>query len=86
MAKLSSTATAIITLLNNINELLFHHRRAEAVDVMRALKVYAINRNFTISEEKVENFYSVIHDARSDTLVSLLLDISQEVLHNDKQY
>ena len=54
---LSETATSIITLLNNINELIVKSSdRKSAEEVMRAIKVYAKGKTYTIPEEKINNF------------------------------
>ena len=84
MAALSSTAQAILTILNNINELIAHNGRQDAVDVMKALKVYADNRNFLLPEDKVENFYAVVLDSRTQTLSSLVYDLARDVVATDK--
>ena len=84
MPQLSHTAKSILTILHNINELILHNYRKEATDVLRALKVYADNRSFGISEDKFQNFYSVVLDSRPKTLQSLVFDIAQDVIATDK--
>ena len=84
MAKLSDTAVAILTILHNINELVAHNGRRDAVDVMRALKVYADHRNFVLPVDKVENFCSVVLDSRPQTLSSLVYDLARDVVATDK--
>jgi len=83
---LSATAISIITLLNNIDELIvISNKRTEAKDTMRAMKVYAENKNFSLPEEKIANFYAVLLDSRPYTLSSLLRDMAQEVVRIDSK-
>jgi len=85
MPKLSSTAKSILTILNNINELIVQSsNREEAKDVMRALKVYAKNMNFPMPQDKIENFYAVLIDSKPFTLTSIIKDIAEDVLVFDK--
>ena len=86
MSQLSPTAISIITLLNNINELIvLSNNRVGAKDTMRAIKVYAENKNFPLPEEKIENFYAVLIDSRPYTLSSLLRDLAQEIVQIDSK-
>lgn len=84
MPKISQTAISILTLLNNINDLIVQsHDRTDAKDVMRALAVYANEKSFPIPEEKIQNFYAVLIDSRPYTLSFLLKDIAAAVLSAD---
>ena len=83
--QLSSTATKILTLLNNISELVVKSNdRQNAKDVMRALVVYANNKNFKIPQTKIDHFYAVLIDARPYTISSLLMDMAEEVVKTDR--
>lgn len=86
MPQLSPTAVSIITLLNNIDELIvLSNSRSKAKDTMRAMKVYAETKNFPLPEEKIANFYAVLLDSRPYTLSSLLRDMAQEVVRIDSK-
>ena len=83
MAKkeISPTVKAILTLLNNAHDLIvISNRRTDAKEVMRALRVYAKNKNYPIPEEKFDNFFSVLLDCRCNTLSYLLTDIAQTIV------
>lgn len=82
---ISPTAIKILTLLNNISELIVKsQKRQDAKDVMRALIVYADNKNFKIPQTKIDHFYAVLLDSRPYTLSSLLMDIAEEVVKIDR--
>jgi len=84
MSKLSPTALSILTLLNNINELIvISSDRQNAKDVMRALRVYANKKRFPLPEEKVDNFLSVLIDSKPYTLTSIIKDIAGDVVYAD---
>ena len=86
MPELSSTATSLITILNNINELIvLSSKREEAKEVMRALKVYATSKSFPIPEEKIDNFYSVLLDSKPYTLTSIIQDIARDIVLADSK-
>lgn len=79
--RLSETAKSIITLLNNINDLIvISSDRQNAQKVMRALVVYADNKKFQIPKERIENFSAVLLDARPYTLTSIIKDIVEDVV------
>ena len=81
MSKISDTATSILTLLNNINELIVKSSdRKNAEGVMRALCVYAKGKSFPITKDKIDNFYAILLDARPYTLTMLIKDIADDVL------
>lgn len=84
MPLLSNTATFLITLLNNINELIVRSSdRKSAAEVMQAFRIYIRNKNVTLSEDKIDNFFAIINDARPYTLTVLLKDIAQDIVKND---
>lgn len=86
MHKLSDTATSIITLLHNINELITKSSdRKSAKEVISALKIYATNKHFNLPEEKIDNFTTVLFDARPITLTTILKDIAADVASLDKK-
>jgi len=83
--KLSPTALSILTLLNNINELIVvSNDREGASDVMRALTIYAGNSNYKLPQEKIENFHAVLLDSRPITLSYIIHDIASEIFSKDK--
>lgn len=86
MPKLSDTATSILTLLNNINELIVKSsNRQDAREVMKALKVYAKGKNFPMPDEKMDNFHAILIDARPLTLTMLIKDIADDVIIADSK-
>jgi len=86
MPHLSDTARSILTMLNNVNELIVQSSDREgAQDVMRALRVYAKNKNFPMPQDKIDNFYAVLIDARPFTLTSIIKDIAEDVIVLDKK-
>jgi hypothetical protein len=85
MAYLSSTARSLLSILNNINDLIvLSNNRQDSKDVMRALVVYAKNKNFDIPQDKIDSFYSILLDSRPITLSHLIMDIAQDIAHTDK--
>ena len=82
--KLSPIASSIITLLNNINDLVtISSKRQEARDVMAALRIYAKNSKFGLSEstqEKIDQFNAILLDSRPITITYLVQDIAQDIL------
>jgi len=86
MRTLSETARSIITLLNNANELIVQSSdRKDARDVMRAIRVYGANKGFPLPQDKIDNFYAVLLDARPFTLTSIIKDIAEDVIKIDKK-
>lgn len=84
MPKLSQTATSILTLLNNVNDLIVQSQnREDARDVIHALNVYAENKNFTLPKDKIDSFLAVLIDSRPYTLSSLLQDIARDIVTTD---
>jgi len=86
--KISPIASSLITLLNNINELVsISNKRKEARDVMKALQIYARNSKFILPEatkQKIEHFDSVLLDSRPITITYLVQDIAQDILRAEK--
>ncbi len=84
MPKLSETATSILTLLNNANELIVKSSdRKSAREVIKAASIYAKGKGFPISQEKLDNFSAVLIDARPYTLTMLIKDIAEDVVASD---
>lgn len=82
--KLSETASSILAILNNINELIVKSSdRQNAVEVIRAMRIYVKNKHCYIPEEKVDNFISVLLDAKPYTLTCIIKDIADEVVKAD---
>ena len=86
MFNLSPTARFILTLLNNINDLIVQSSdRENALDVMKALRVYGKNKNFLLPQDKIDNFQAVLLDARPFTLTSIIKDIADDVVVLDQR-
>lgn len=84
MPKLSDTATSILTLLNNVNELIVKSSdRKNAEEVMKATRAYAKGKNFNLKDERIENWLAVLLDARPYTLTMLIKDIADDVIASD---
>ena len=78
---LTPTIKALLTLINNANDLIVvSNRRAEAKSVMKAMSLYAHSKNFSIPDEKVDNFMENLLDCRQNTLSYLLTDIAQTIV------
>jgi len=81
---LSSTAHSLITLLNNISDLIsVSNKRKEASDVMRALTVYAQQKKFPLPDEKIDYFHSILLDSRPFTINYLVQKIAAEIVKTD---
>lgn len=81
----SQTATSILTLLNNIEELIrISQDRKNAQEVMRCLVVYANNNSFPLPTYKINNFHRVCIDSKPNTLTHLIYDIAKDIIHEDK--
>jgi hypothetical protein len=80
---LSPIATSLITLLNNINDLVaISNNRQEARDVMEAVRIYARNANFVfpeVTKQKMDHFNAVLLDSRPITITYLMQDIAQDI-------
>lgn len=86
MSSFSDKATSILAILNNINDLIVQSSdRQGASDVMRALVVYGKNMKFELPEEKINNFQTILLDARPYTLTSLIKSIAEDVVGEDKK-
>lgn len=82
--ELSKVAKSLVVLLNNINELVVvSSNRTEAVDVMKALRVYAKEKGFDLPQDKIDNFMETILDSRPNTIQFLLQDIADDVIKMD---
>jgi len=83
--ELSPIVSSLITLLNNINDLVsISNKRQEARDVMKALCIYADNSKFIFPEStqnKIARFNSVLLDSRPITITYLVMDIAQDILN-----
>lgn len=83
--KISPTALSILTLLNNINDLIVKSNDREgASDVMKALTIYAGNFNYPVPDDKIKNFHAVLLDSRPITLSYIVHDIATEIVKKDK--
>jgi len=86
MPQLSETSISLLTILNNINDLIvLSSARKEADDVMRALSVYAKNKSFPLPEDKIENFHFILLDSKPYTITSLLHDIARDIIITDNK-
>jgi len=79
--QLSPTTKSILTLLNNVNELIStSSRRKDARDVIHAIKAYAKSKNYPLPDEKINNLLLNLLDCRSNTISYLLTDIAQTIV------
>jgi ABC-type uncharacterized transport system substrate-binding protein len=82
--EISQTTRSVLTLINNAHDLIvYSNKRKEAKDVVRALKAFARDKNYSLPEQKIDNFLSVLLDSRPNTLSYLLTDIAKTIV--DKQ-
>ena len=83
--KVSETTSTLVTLLNNIDELIVvSNQRKEASEAMRALTIYANNLKFPIPDEKIQNFQAVLLDSRPMTLRYILQSIAADIVEQNK--
>ena len=84
MAKeLSSTARSLLTLLNNIDELIvISNNRTSAKEVMKAFVLYANSKNFPIPRDKVANFYAILLDGQPRTLSFVVKGIATDIIRS----
>lgn len=81
----SSDIKSIITLLNNVDDLIVvSSKRAEAKDVMDAIKIFAKSRYIDLPEDQVEDFYDLLYDSRPITLSGLLRSIAHTLVEQDR--
>ena len=86
MPEISSTASNILSILNNIDELIVKSSdRQSASEVMRALIVYADSKKFPVPRDKINNFHAILIDARPYTLTSLIKSIAEDVMRSDSK-
>lgn len=79
--ELPQIAKSILTLLNNIDELIvFSNDRTGAKDVMRALTIYANSKNFSIPMEKISHFHAILLDGRPQTISFIVKDIAGDII------
>ena len=76
---------SVIVLLNNVDELVtVSNARKEAVDAMKALKIYAKNQHINVPEQKIDQYISVVWDSRPLTLSAIVRDIAMDVVRFNK--
>lgn len=76
---------SIIVLLNNVDELVTKsNSRKEAVDAMKALKIYAKSKQLNVPEQKIDQYISVVWDSWPQTLSAIVRDIAYEVVKTNK--
>jgi hypothetical protein len=79
--EISPTTKSILTLINNAHDLIVvSNKRQEAKEVVQALRLYAKDKNFSLPEEKIDNFLAVLLDSRPNTLSYLLTDLAKTVV------
>ena len=84
MQEFSPTGKTIIALLNNVSELVVvSNERKEAEDVMRATHIYAKSKNFSMPDDKINNFYARLLDARPLTIQGMVMDIAKDVVNKE---
>jgi hypothetical protein len=82
---LSPVASSILTLLNNIDELIsISQDRESAQEVMRCMVVYAKDNNFVLPQKKIDNFYRICIDTKPNKLSSIIKDIAFDVAYTDR--
>ena len=82
---LPQSIRSVITLLNNVNELItISSKRKEAKDVMDALVIYAKSKNIGLPDEKILTFGARLFDARPITLTMLIMEIAKEVIKAER--
>lgn len=85
MPQLSPTAKSILTLLNNVNDLIVEASdRQSAKETMHAIEIFARNKNFPIPNDKIQNFFEILIDSRPYTLTTIIMDIAADVVAIDK--
>ena len=83
--KISQTAKSILVFLNNINDLItISNNRTLALEVLRALIVFAKNNQFELPMNHIQNFQRVCLDSKANILSSILSEIANDVIDVDK--
>jgi hypothetical protein len=86
MQSLPPPVQSALTLLNNINDLIvISSNRSDARKAMEALVLYAQDKKINIPNDKVENFFEVLIDSRPYTLTNILIDISEEIMRQNRK-
>lgn len=86
MNNLSEIAKSLIVLTHNAEELaVTHSKRTEAIDVIKAMKIYVKEKGFPLSEEYLDGFIAVALDSRSATLQSILRNIAMKIAETDSK-
>lgn len=86
MPQLSPTAKSLLTLLNNVNDLIVEASdRDSARDTMHAIDIFARNKQFPIPHDKIQNFLSVLLDSKPYTLTTLIMDIAEDIVVVDSK-
>jgi len=84
--QVSSIASSILALLNNIDELIVKsNNRQDAKEVMRAMTIYAASKNYSLPNEKIENFYAILLDGRPMTLSFIIKDIARDIVMSERK-
>lgn len=87
MPHLSETATSILVLLNNINDLIMKSNdRTSAKEEMKALSIFGEEKGFPLPQDKIDNFQLRLLDSKPFTLNSMILDIAEDVIFVDQRY
>lgn len=82
--ELSQTAKSLITLLNNVNELVVDSsRRTAAKDVLKAMKIYAQNVRYSIPDELIDDLSDVMLDSRDITITYMIREIATKIAKDD---
>lgn len=81
MLDIPENIVSILTILNNINELIVRSSdRQGASEVMRALVVYADSKKIPVPIDKINNFKAILLDAKPYTLTTLIKSIAEEIV------
>lgn len=77
---------SVIVLLNNIEEMVrISNMRREAVDAMKALKIYARQKHIEIPTNKIDQYIDVVYDSRPETLSNIVREIVSQVVQDNRK-
>jgi hypothetical protein len=78
-------STSILTLLNNIEELIVvSNDRQSADQVMKVIKIYADNNGYKLPDGKIDGFRAILLDSKPNTLASVIQDIAMDILASER--
>ena len=84
MKEISKTGKTLLSLLNNVGDLVvISNDRRSAVDVMKALQIYASSNNYSLPPAKIDDFFVRVYDARPYDIRNITLEIGNHILNNE---